>query len=156
MDHPKELDIIREPLSRSHDDEREADTMSESVAKQLPFGRTGFKGLAARCRSRLKLWLYVLGKWFITLIFIAVIYTILGVYDQYQVITEKQKKHFNVLITGFLIALGLVTTSQLIGATSDLRWWILSRRPRSRGKVRHHGIESITFTEIKRCICLYR
>lgn len=95
-----------------------------------------FRGLPARRRSRPKLWLGVLGKWLITVAFIVIIYVILIGYSNYEVISNKQKRYFNALITGFLIALGLTTMSQLTNAVSDLRWWILSRRPRSAGKVR--------------------
>jgi uncharacterized membrane protein SirB2 len=77
----------------------------------------------------------VLGKWLITVAFIVIIYVILIGYSNYEVISNKQKRYFNALITGFLIALGLTTMSQLTNAVSDLRWWILSRRPRSAGKV---------------------
>lgn len=95
----------------------------------------GFKGLPARRRSRPKLWLGVLGKWLVTVAFIAIVDVILVSYSSYEVISNKQKRYFNALITGFLIALGLTTMSQLTNAVSDLRWWILSRRPRSAGKV---------------------
>jgi cytochrome c biogenesis protein CcdA len=94
-----------------------------------------FQGLPARRRSKVKLWLGLIGKWFITVIFIIVVYGILIAYALYDVISEKQKKYFNALITGFLIALGLSTMSQLTHAVQDLRWWILSKRPRSRQKV---------------------
>ncbi|KAM5368982.1 hypothetical protein ACJZ2D_009291 [Fusarium nematophilum] len=95
-----------------------------------------FRGLPARRRSRPKLWLGVLGKWLITVVLIVVIYVILIGYSDHEVISEKQKRYFNALITGFLIALGLTTMSQLTSSVSDLRWWILSRRARSRTKVK--------------------
>ncbi|CZR45772.1 uncharacterized protein FPRO_15052 [Fusarium proliferatum ET1] len=95
-----------------------------------------FQGLPARRRSKVKLWFGLIGKWCITVIFIIVIYGILIAYALYDVISEKQKKYFNALITGFLIALGLSTMSQLTHAVQDLRWWILSKRPRSRQKVK--------------------
>ncbi|KAF4443109.1 hypothetical protein FACUT_1663 [Fusarium acutatum] len=89
-----------------------------------------FQGLPARRRSKVKLWLGLIGKWFITVIFIIVVYGILIAYALYDVISEKQKKYFNALITGFLIALGLSTMSQLTHAVQDLRWWILSNSNR--------------------------
>lgn len=94
-----------------------------------------FQGLPARRRSKVKLWLGLIGKWFVTIIFIVVVYIILVAYALYDVISEIQKKYFNALITGFLIALGLTTMSQLTHSVQDLRWWILSKRPRSRQKV---------------------
>ncbi|KAF5631116.1 uncharacterized protein FTJAE_7982 [Fusarium tjaetaba] len=102
-----------------------------------------FQGLPARRRSKVKLWLGLIGKWFITVIFIIVVYGILIAYALYDVISEKQKKYFNALITGFLIALGLSTMSQLTHAVQDLRWWILSRRPRSRQKATQIGYASL-------------
>ncbi|CZS83053.1 unnamed protein product [Fusarium graminearum] len=95
-----------------------------------------FQGLPARRRSKVKLWLGLVGKWFITVFFILGVYVILVAYAGQAVISEKQKKYFNALITGFLIALGLSTMSQLTHAVQDLRWWILSKRPRSRQKVK--------------------
>ncbi|KAF5620772.1 hypothetical protein F52700_11098 [Fusarium sp. NRRL 52700] len=102
-----------------------------------------FRGLPARRRSKVKLWLGLIGKWFITVIFIIVVYGILIAYALYDVISEKQKKYFNALITGFLIALGLSTMSQLTHAVQDLRWWILSKRPRSRQKATQIGYASL-------------
>ncbi|GKU04419.1 hypothetical protein FLAG1_07118 [Fusarium langsethiae] len=107
---------------------------SPSPSPSLPTRR--FQGLPARRRSKVKLWLGLIGKWFITIIFIIVVYIILVAYALHDVISEKQKKYFNALITGFLIALGLSTMSQLTHAVQDLRWWILSKRPRSRQKVK--------------------
>ncbi|KAF5231922.1 hypothetical protein FANTH_13210 [Fusarium anthophilum] len=102
-----------------------------------------FQGLPARRRSKAKLWLGLVGKWFITVIFIIIVYGILIAYALYDVISEKQKKYFNALITGFLIALGLSTMSQLTHAVQDLRWWILSKRPRSRQKATQIGYASL-------------
>ncbi|KAL3600137.1 hypothetical protein FPOAC2_04368 [Fusarium poae] len=95
-----------------------------------------FQGLPARRRSKVKLWLGLTGKWCITIFFIIVVYIILIAYALHDVMSEIQKKYFNALITGFLIALGLSTMSQLTHAVQDLRWWILSKRPRSRQKVK--------------------
>ncbi|KAF5689965.1 hypothetical protein FDENT_4124 [Fusarium denticulatum] len=76
-----------------------------------------FQGLPARRRSKVKLWLGLVGKWFITVIFIIVVYGILIAYALYDVISEKQKKYFNALITGFLIALG----SNIVNASSSTK-----------------------------------
>ncbi|KAF4991465.1 hypothetical protein FDECE_14035 [Fusarium decemcellulare] len=108
----------------------------ERTEKASPGYTSRFRGLPARRRSRPKLWLRVIAKWLGTTVILIIIYVILLSYSAYDVISQKQKRYFNALITGFLIALGLTTTSQLTGTVSDLRWWILSRRPRSRQKVR--------------------
>ncbi|KAF5610733.1 uncharacterized protein FSUBG_2994 [Fusarium subglutinans] len=79
-----------------------------------------FQGLPAHRRSKVKLWFGLIGKWFITVIFIIVVYGILIAYALYDVISEKQKKYFNALITGFLIALGLSTMSQLTHAATQI------------------------------------
>ncbi|KAF4956718.1 hypothetical protein FSARC_11486 [Fusarium sarcochroum] len=114
-----------------------------------------FQGLPARRRSRPKLWLGLFAKWFITVIFVVIVYIILITYWRHDVISEKQKKYFNALITGFLIALGLSTMSQLTRAVSDLRWWILSRRPRSRQKVEAilnvHSMTQVLILAFKSC-----
>lgn len=102
---------------------------------RVPLQSSRFRGLPARRRSRPKLWLGVFAKWLVTVVFIIVIYAILVGYSNQAVISKKDKKYFNALITGFLIALGLATMSQLMSAVTDLRWWILSRRSRSPGKV---------------------
>ncbi|CAJ0553129.1 Ff.00g116410.m01.CDS01 [Fusarium sp. VM40] len=94
-----------------------------------------FQGLPARRRSKVKLWLGIIGKWSETVAIVLVIYVILVVYAIKDVMSQKEKKYFNALITGSLIALGLSTMSQLTGAVQDLKWWILSKRPRSRQKV---------------------
>lgn len=94
-----------------------------------------FQGLPARRRSKVKLWLGIIGKWSETVAIVLIIYVILVVYAIKDVMSQKQKKYFNALITGSLIALGLSTMSQLTGAVQDLKWWILSKRPRSRQKV---------------------
>lgn len=95
-----------------------------------------FQGLPARRRPKARVWLGLCGKWLITIMFIIVVYIILIGYALYDVMSSKHKKYFNALITGFLIALGMSTMSQLTHAVGDMRWWILSKRPRSRQKVK--------------------
>ncbi|RFN52107.1 hypothetical protein FIE12Z_3659 [Fusarium flagelliforme] len=95
-----------------------------------------FQGLPARRRSKARVWLGLCGKWLITVMFIIVVYIVLIGYALYDVMTSQHKKYFNALITGFLIALGMSTMSQLTHAVGDMRWWILSKRPRSRQKVK--------------------
>ncbi|KIL89283.1 hypothetical protein FAVG1_07677 [Fusarium avenaceum] len=95
-----------------------------------------FRGLPTKRRSKIKLWLGIVGKWSETVAIVLVIHVILVVYASKSVISQKEKKYFNALITGSLIALGLSTMSQLTGAVQDLKWWILSKRPRSRQKIK--------------------
>jgi hypothetical protein len=56
-------------------------------------------------------------------------------YAKKQVLSRTEKRHFNALITGVSIALGLALIASLDGMVADLRWWVLSRRCRSRRKV---------------------
>ena len=98
-------------------------------------GRSGFRGLAARRRSKVKVWFHLLGRWAVTVIFMVVVYAVLIGYEDYEVLSKKQKRQFSSLIVGCLIVLVLVTESQLTHVVADLRWWILSRRPRSKAKV---------------------
>ena len=106
-----------------------------NVTSANPSGRRGFRGLAARRRSRTKVWLYLLGRWLVTVIFMVVAYAVLIGYEEYEVLSKQQKRQFSALIIGSLIALVLITSSQLTHVVGDLRWWILSCRPRSRAKV---------------------
>ncbi|KAF5675187.1 hypothetical protein FHETE_2606 [Fusarium heterosporum] len=95
-----------------------------------------FRGLPARRRPKVKLWLGVIGKWSESAVIVLAVYVVLVVYAMKGVISQKQNKLFDALITAFLIALGMSTMSQLMSAVQDLKWWILSKRPRSRQKVK--------------------
>ncbi|KAM0324588.1 hypothetical protein ACHAQA_007975 [Verticillium albo-atrum] len=95
-----------------------------------------FKGLAARKASRVRVLLRVFGKWTVTVLLIISVYAVLLAYSvDRPVISKTTKRQFNALITGLLIALGLATANFLTGMCSDMRWWILARRPRSQNKV---------------------
>jgi hypothetical protein len=49
--------------------------------------------------------------------------------------SKTKKRQFNAIMTGLSIALGFSITSSLNAMVGNLRWWILSRRYRSRRKV---------------------
>jgi len=89
----------------------------------------------------------ILARWFSTLFFIAIVYAILIGYSSKKVLSKADKRIFNALVTGALIALALITQSHLTKDVRDLRWWILNRRPRSRHKVesilRAHSISQV-------------
>ncbi|KAL2760210.1 hypothetical protein ACRALDRAFT_1059914 [Sodiomyces alcalophilus JCM 7366] len=94
-----------------------------------------FQGLAATRKSRKTAYLKLLAQWATSLVFVIAVYAVLVGYSNKSVVTKTQKRQFNAVITGLLIALGLSTASLLTDVAMDLRWWILSRRPRSRRKV---------------------
>lgn len=94
-----------------------------------------YRGLAAQRSSPTRAWIKCFARWLVTVIFIVAVYAVLIGYEAYDVISRTQKRQFSALITGFLIALALITLNHLTSIVVDLRWWILSRRPRSRRKV---------------------
>ncbi|KAK2684692.1 hypothetical protein QWA68_016489, partial [Fusarium oxysporum] len=95
-----------------------------------------FRGLLA---TRTATWRYLVGvvlRWVITLLLSLAIWQVLWFYSANLVIMgDGAKREFNVWITGLTIALGLSLASSLDKLVKDLRWWILSRRYRSRRKV---------------------
>jgi hypothetical protein len=116
-----------------------------------PPGPSQVRGLIARKRSHLRVLVKILARWFSTLIFITIIYVILIGYSKKSVLTKEDKRVFNALITGALIALAIISQSHLTKDVRDLRWWILNRRPRSRHKVPapHHMMELIFLTAMQ-------
>ncbi|TVY65017.1 hypothetical protein Focb16_v015431 [Fusarium oxysporum f. sp. cubense] len=95
-----------------------------------------FRGLQA---TRTATWRYLVGvvsRWVVTLLLSLAIWQVLWFYSVTLVIMgDDTKREFNVWITGLTIALGLSLASSLDKLAKDLRWWILSRRYRSRRKV---------------------
>jgi hypothetical protein len=85
---------------------------------------------------RVKIWMNLLGRWLTTVVFIIAVYAIIIGYERYEVISTRQKQQFNALITGFLIALALITMSHIINIAVGVKWLILSRGFRSQRKVR--------------------
>ncbi|KAF7556118.1 hypothetical protein G7Z17_g1594 [Cylindrodendrum hubeiense] len=106
-------------------------------AAMIPRGpdNAEFRGLRATKRPLKKLAFAVLSGWFVTVVLSLSIFVVLYVYSNKPVMSKKVKRQFNAIITGLAIALGLAIASNLNGMVGDLRWWILSRRYRSRRKV---------------------
>ncbi|KAK1999104.1 hypothetical protein LX36DRAFT_680556 [Colletotrichum falcatum] len=77
----------------------------------------------------------VFSRWAITMVIIASIYVVILVYSNKAVMDQTTKRQYNALITGLSIALGLAVASSLNHMVAELRWWILSRRYRSKRKV---------------------
>ncbi|KAK2017078.1 hypothetical protein LZ32DRAFT_523591 [Colletotrichum eremochloae] len=94
-----------------------------------------FRGLPARRKSHMKVLMKVFSRWAITMVIIFSIYAVILVYSNKEVMDQKTKRLFNSLITGLSIALGLAVASSLNHMITELRWWILSRRYRSKRKV---------------------
>lgn len=63
------------------------------------------------------------------------IYVVIWVYSSKPVMSQTTKRQYNALITGLSIALGIAVASSLNHMVAELRWWILSRRYRSKSKV---------------------
>ncbi|WQF87643.1 hypothetical protein CDEST_12657 [Colletotrichum destructivum] len=94
-----------------------------------------FQGLPARRKSKMKVLMKVFSRWAITMCVIMSIYTVIIVYSGRTVMNQTTKRQYNALITGLSIALGLAVASSLNHMVAELRWWILSRRFRSKRKV---------------------
>lgn len=71
-------------------------------------------------------------KWFLVTLCLAIVLvgTIKG-FSRKQVMSYKKKLWFNALSTGLSMALGISVASGFKRMVVDLRWFILSRRPRS-------------------------
>ncbi|EXK46297.1 hypothetical protein FOMG_00024 [Fusarium oxysporum f. sp. melonis 26406] len=95
-----------------------------------------FRGLQV---SRTATWKYLISvflQWLVTLLLSLAIWKVLWFYSDEMIIMAKPAtRDFNVWITGLTIALGLALANSLDKLAKDTRWWILSRRHRSRRKV---------------------
>ncbi|GKT64974.1 hypothetical protein ColTof4_07367 [Colletotrichum tofieldiae] len=94
-----------------------------------------FQGLPAKRKPRMKVLMKVFSRWAITMFIIISIYVVIWVYSNKTVMNQTTKRQYNALITGLSIALGLAVASSLNHMVAELRWWILSRRYRSKRKV---------------------
>ncbi|KAK2053691.1 hypothetical protein LY76DRAFT_581353 [Colletotrichum caudatum] len=83
----------------------------------------------------MKVLMRVFSRWAITMVIIASIYVAILVYSSKAVMDQTTKRQYNALITGLSIALGLAVASSLNHMVAEMRWWILSRRYRSKRKV---------------------
>ncbi|KAK8069622.1 hypothetical protein PG994_006238 [Apiospora phragmitis] len=102
---------------------------------QLSTSPSSFRGHGAEKPSTWKVVAKILPRW---LMIVAVAFSFYGVlyhYSHLPVFTKTDKRVFNGLSTGISIGLGVAVASSLDGMVGDLRWWILSRRFRSRHKV---------------------
>lgn len=127
---------VSEPSSsHSHGDDTPITSSAQGSASPVPAGAYQFRGLAARKPSAVRIWFKTLARWLVTVVFIVAVYAVLIGYENYDVMSRVQKRQFSALVTGFLIALALITLSHLTSVVLDLRWWILSKKARSRRKV---------------------
>ncbi|VUC25288.1 unnamed protein product [Clonostachys rosea] len=79
-----------------------------------------FRGLAARRRSRKRVWINLIARWLVTVLFVAVVYILLIGYSKPDLITRSEKRYFYALFVGFTLALGIVTVSQLNNVVNDV------------------------------------
>ena len=95
-----------------------------------------FRGLQANRTATWKYLISIFLRWLLTLLLCLAIWKVLRFYSDDMVIMAKPAtRDFNVWITGLTIALGLAFANSLDKLARDTRWWILSRRHRSRRKV---------------------
>ncbi|KAI5459147.1 hypothetical protein BGZ63DRAFT_390369 [Mariannaea sp. PMI_226] len=94
-----------------------------------------FQGLRATKRPLFKAVRGVLLRWLVTASVAASMAVVIRVYSSKPVMSQEEKRAFNAIITGLSIWLSLAIASSLNGMIGDMRWWILSRRYRSRRKV---------------------
>lgn len=94
-----------------------------------------FRGAPGRKQKFRKTLFPLLLRWSIILVLVAAMYAVLFIYTGREVMSRGDKRIFNALITGISIFLALMTISFLNGIVIELRWWMLSRRHRSRRKV---------------------
>jgi hypothetical protein len=134
-DPPLQKQDVEPAPSHSHGDNSPLTSPTRDTASSDPGSTYQFRGLAARKTPSARLWLKCLARWLVTVVFIVAVYAVLIGYENYDVLSKVQKRQFSALITGFLIALGLITLSHLTSVAFDLRWWILCRKARSWRKV---------------------
>jgi hypothetical protein len=93
------------------------------------------RGLIAHKRTLLQIILTFLPRWLLTFCIAASIFGTLSYYASLDVMSQASKRGFNAIITGLSILQGLVLVASLNRMVGDMRWWVLSRRFRSRRKV---------------------
>ncbi len=95
-----------------------------------------FRGLPSARRSRAWVYLQVFVSWLLTLAASLALFGVLYFYSEVMDIMNKTtKRQYNAIVTGLSIILGLSVTRGLNEMCSILRWYILSRRYYSVGKV---------------------
>ncbi|KAK8879477.1 hypothetical protein PGQ11_000771 [Apiospora arundinis] len=100
-----------------------------------PSPPSSFRGHGAEKPSTWKVVAKILPRWLMIVVIAFIFYGVLVYYQGLPVMTKTQKRIFNSASTGLSIGLGIAVASSLDGMVGDLRWWILSRRFRSRHKV---------------------
>lgn len=96
---------------------------------------SAFRGHGAERPSTWKVVARILPRWLMIVAVAGAFYGVLYHYAKLDVMTKTQKRVLNGLLTGLSIGLGVAVAASLDGMIGDVRWWILSRRFRSRHKV---------------------
>ncbi|EJT73059.1 hypothetical protein GGTG_09910 [Gaeumannomyces tritici R3-111a-1] len=137
-----------QPQKYQDEQQRQNESAFTHISRQSSPSTRQFKGFPAKRSSRKKAVMGLLSRWFVIVVLIASIYTVLITFSSLDVLTKTKKRMFNALITGLSIGLALMTVSIMNGVVSDLRWWILSRRHRSAQKVKNilhaHSLSRVT------------
>jgi phosphate/sulfate permease len=111
------------------------DPETRSLSRRPTIQAGQLRGLGATRRTRWKNVARVFPRWFMTVVLAGCISAVLISYNSFAVMSKTEKRQFNAIITGLSIALGFSISSSLNAMVGNLRWWILSRRYRSRRKV---------------------
>jgi hypothetical protein len=111
------------------------DPETRSLSRRPTIQAGQLRGLGATRRTRWKNVARVFPRWFMTMVLAGCISAVLISYNNFAVMSKTEKRQFNAIITGLSIALGFSISSSLNAMVGNLRWWILSRRYRSRRKV---------------------
>lgn len=136
---PEDPDSQRMPqVPQSHDGNPVPLAQSENVPNQMIITEDRaevLRGLRGTKRKFLQIYGKVLLRWLLSAIIAAAIGVVLWQYSNAPVESNARKRQFNAIITGLFIAIGLSVATALDEMVADMRWWILSRRYRSRRKV---------------------
>jgi hypothetical protein len=111
------------------------DSETPPLSRRTTIQAGQLRGLGARRRTRWRNVTRVFPRWFMTVVLAGCICAVLISYNNFAVMSKAEKRQFNAIITGLSIALGFSISSSLNAMIGNLRWWILSRRYRSRRKV---------------------
>jgi hypothetical protein len=155
-EHHRHVDICEPPLKEADMEEKNKYTPTEQTIDRPGSGTTATqhaddstptgerpppptpetRGHLATRKPLKKVAFKVFLRWLTTVVFAVAIAGVLVAYARKPVLSRDDKRQFNAIITGLSIGFSLVMVSCLDGMVSELRWWVLSRRHRSRRKVR--------------------
>ncbi|KAI9167893.1 hypothetical protein HJFPF1_04034 [Paramyrothecium foliicola] len=123
------------PSVATPEDSSKPEIVEETTAQPDDPPEPIIHGLRAKKPSAKRIVLKVLLRWLLTVALALAIMGVILYYSSQRIMSRSMKREFNSIVTGLSIALALALVSSLDGMVSELRWWVLSRRRRSRRKV---------------------